>query len=384
MNVGIDRINFYTPEFYLDLKDLAEARSVDPNKYLLGLMQKQMSVAPADQDSVTLAANAAKRVVDGIDKNDVGLIIFATESSIDQSKSGSLYLQELLKLSNSARSFEIKEACYGGTAALMSACDYVRAHPNKKTLITASDIARYGLNTPGEVTQGAGAVAMIISKDPNIAAINQDNEVYSEQIMDFWRPNYQKNAIANGHYSQEKYLEFFKTVFEEYINKNKSDFAALLFHVPYSKLAYKAFKIACEKIDPSTKEMLKKRFDLSIDLNQKVGNIYTASIYLSLISLIIQDPSLKKGDKLGLFSYGSGAVGDFFSIELTDRFKKSIDKKAIVGQIKRRKKLSIQEYEQFFKEQTEIEAKEISIEQKTNLKDFRFLGIKKDQRQYSH
>ncbi|KGO32287.1 hydroxymethylglutaryl-CoA synthase [Oenococcus alcoholitolerans] len=384
MNVGIDRINFYTPEFYLDLKDLAEARSVDPNKYLLGLMQKQMSVAPADQDSVTLAANAAKRVVDGIDKDDVGLIIFATESSIDQSKSGSLYLQELLKLSNSARSFEIKEACYGGTAALMSACDYVRTHPNKKALITASDIARYGLNTPGEVTQGAGAVAMIISKDPNIAAISQDNEVYSEQIMDFWRPNYQKNAIANGHYSQEKYLEFFKTVFEEYINKNKSDFAALLFHVPYSKLAYKAFKIACEKIDPSTREMLKKRFDLSIDLNQKVGNIYTASIYLSLISLIIQDPSLKKGDKLGLFSYGSGAVGDFFSIELTDRFKKSIDKKTIVEQIKRRKKLSIQEYEQFFKEQTEIEAKEISIEQKTNLKDFRFLGIKKDQRQYSH
>ena len=42
--VGIDKIGFYTPQQYLDLKDLAQARQVDPNKYLIGIGQSKMAV----------------------------------------------------------------------------------------------------------------------------------------------------------------------------------------------------------------------------------------------------------------------------------------------------------------------------------------------------
>ncbi len=58
-----------------------------------------------------------------------------------------------------ARSFEIKEACYGATAAL----DYAKpisVPSRQQVLVLASDIAKYGIHTPGEPTQGAGAISL--------------------------------------------------------------------------------------------------------------------------------------------------------------------------------------------------------------------------------
>ncbi|MDK7260552.1 hydroxymethylglutaryl-CoA synthase, partial [Gardnerella vaginalis] len=80
------------------------------------------------------------------------------------------YLHESLGIHAFAKSYEIKEACYGATAALQIACDYVRLRPERKVLVVASDIARYGLATGGEPTQGAGAIAMLISKNPSVLA----------------------------------------------------------------------------------------------------------------------------------------------------------------------------------------------------------------------
>ncbi|MBC6499337.1 hypothetical protein H7R52_11985 [Weissella confusa] len=68
-------------------------------------------------------------------------------------------INRLLGLNEYARTIEMKQACYAGTYGLMQARDYVALHPGSKVLVMASDIARYGLHTPGEVTQGAGAVA---------------------------------------------------------------------------------------------------------------------------------------------------------------------------------------------------------------------------------
>ena len=42
MNIGIDKISFFTPHLYLDMAKLAEARDVDPNKYLIGIGQSKM------------------------------------------------------------------------------------------------------------------------------------------------------------------------------------------------------------------------------------------------------------------------------------------------------------------------------------------------------
>lgn len=55
MNVGIDKISFFVPPYYVDMTDLALAREVDPNKFHIGIGQDKMAVNKKTQDIVTLS-----------------------------------------------------------------------------------------------------------------------------------------------------------------------------------------------------------------------------------------------------------------------------------------------------------------------------------------
>ena len=92
MNIGIDLISFYTPQYFLDLKTLAEARGVDPNKFYTGIGQEKMGLPPPDEDIVTMAASAAEPILEKTRRDDVELLLFATESGVDQSKAAAMFL----------------------------------------------------------------------------------------------------------------------------------------------------------------------------------------------------------------------------------------------------------------------------------------------------
>ena len=83
MAIGIDKLSFYTSEYVLDLVELAQQRGVDPNKYTIGIGQDKQSVIPNYEDVVTMGANAAAKIIDNDDRQQIDLIIFATESGID-------------------------------------------------------------------------------------------------------------------------------------------------------------------------------------------------------------------------------------------------------------------------------------------------------------
>ena len=164
MTIGIDKIGFATSPYVLRLEDLAVARDTDPEKLSKGLLLKEQSVAPITEDIVTLAATAADDILTDEDKEAIDMVILATESGIDQSKAAAVFVHGLLDIQPFARSFEMKEACYAATAALDYAKLHVEKFPQSKVLVIASDIAKYGIGTPGEPTQGAGAVAMLDRK----------------------------------------------------------------------------------------------------------------------------------------------------------------------------------------------------------------------------
>ena len=158
MQVGIDQIGFYTPNKYVDMVDLAHARNQDPNKFLIGIGQAKMSVADQTQDAVSMGINDTLRYWNKIDQDKICLLVFGTEISVDQSKSASLFVKTALKMKPQVRTFEVKEACFGLNAGLMIARDFVRVHHEQTAIVIGSDIARYGVNTQGEGTQGAGSI----------------------------------------------------------------------------------------------------------------------------------------------------------------------------------------------------------------------------------
>ncbi|WP_179395183.1 hydroxymethylglutaryl-CoA synthase [Lacticaseibacillus absianus] len=383
MTIGIDQIGLYTPNWYIDLRELARARGDEPDKYTIGIGQDQQAVAPSSQDIVTMAAAAARELT--IDTTKLGLIVVGTESGIDASKASALYVQRLLGLHPWVRALEIKEACYGGTAGLMMARDYVATHPGQQALVIASDIARYGLATGGEVTQGAGAVAMLVTEAPRVLALADDSVYYAEEIMDFWRPVYQDTALARGKYSTEQYLAFFKRVWAQYqrqSGRTVADFDALCFHLPYTKMGLKALRLALPAASAVQQAELTARFERSIQYSRRIGNIYTGSLYLGLLSLLELDDTLTPGARIGLFSYGSGAVGEFFSGTLVEGFTAHLHRADHAALLDARTRLSIPDYETLFRDKVPYGPADYSSDPAFFAGPFVLTGVSGQERQY--
>jgi len=346
MKIGIDKMSFYVPKYYLDLKTLADARGIDHLKYTNGLLTNKMSVAPFDQDIISLAANATLNYLTKADIKDIDLIIFTTETGIDYSKSAATHLISILGLRNDVRAVEMKQACYATTAALYFAKGHILQNPTSKVLVIASDIAKYGLNSAGEPTQGAGAVSMIVSKDPNILILEDDYGIYSEDVYDFWRPDGMDYAKVDGKYSNEMYKKFFLKTYENYTEKTQHtliDFGALLFHIPYSKIGLRSLELVANKNDHPK---LFSNFHTAIQYNKEIGNIYTGSLFLSVVA-ILEHGDLKAGERIGMFGYGSGAVAEFFTGILVDNYKGHLKTKRHEQILNERIELDMPTYEKY-------------------------------------
>ncbi len=317
MSVGIDEISFYTSSQYLDLKTLAQHQGTDPNKYYDGIGQERMSMASHDEDVVTLAANAAYPIIKRIGTDAISAVLFATETGIDQSKAAGVYVHRLLELNSNCRVVELKQACYSATAALQFACALVARQPEKSVLVIASDVARYDLDSPGEATQGCGAIAMLVKSDPRILAIDPEVGNHTEDVMDFWRPNYRSTALVDGKYSTKIYLKSLKRSWENFCEQSKvrySDIDYFCYHLPFGKMAQKAHShLARVNKSGQTPEQLSEQIEPTLIYNREIGNSYTASMYIGLCSLLENTSEDLTGKRIGLFSYGSGCVAEFFT-----------------------------------------------------------------------
>ena len=356
MKIGIDKMGIYIPRYYLDIRDLAKERNIDPDKFVIGLGQSKMSVNPISQDIVTFGVLAADKILTDEDKKKIDMLIVGTETGVDQSKSASAFMHSILGINEYCRSIEIKQACYGATAALQVAKNHILVNPDSKVLVIASDIAKYGINTSGESTQGCGAVAMLVSKDPKMLEISNESVCYTKDVMDFFRPNNSTYAIANGKLSTNTYLESLEKVYYEFSNRfGEKDFSAICFHIPYPKLGLKGLK-------EIKREDLLEEFNNSIMYNKEIGNIYTGSLFLSLISLLENSKKIKANDLIGLYSYGSGAVSEFFTMKVVKGYEKHLSIKENQKMLENRVKLSVSEYEEMFfskiEHEKEIENKE--------------------------
>lgn len=351
MAIGIDKLDFYIPSFYVSMEDLANARGVDPNKFKIGIGQNKMAVNPVSQDIISMGINAAQDILSEQDKKDIDMVIVATESGVDHSKAASIEIHNQLNIQPFARCIEMKEACYSATAAIQLAKDFLSNNPSKKVLVIASDIARYGLNSGGEPTQGAGAVALLLSHNPRILELNDDSVAYTNNVYDFWRPTTEKYPVVDGALSKDAYIESFNTVWNEYAKRTGhkvNDFESFCFHVPFTKMGEKAFKtILNENVEDSIKNRLMDAYQDSVLWNRDVGNIYTGSLYLSLISLL-QNHIFQAGQEVCLFSYGSGAVAEIFSGSIVEGYDKALDKEKHLDMLASREQLSVEEYETFF------------------------------------
>ncbi len=454
--IGIDDIELATSHHVVRLDDFARANETDPAKFRRGLGQDEFSFPAPDEDVVTMAAAAVARIIERSGTEGIRTMLFATESGTDQSKAAGMAVHSLLDLPSQMRIVEVKEACYSATAALQAAVGIVTRSPEQRVLVIASDVARYELDTAGEPTQGAGAVAMLVSADPKLLEIEPVSGLNSADVNDFWRPNDSTTAIVDGALSVTAYLDALTGAWTDLAAQGGPTMAEIdrvLYHQPFTKMAKKAqvhlagltgedldteivtgagiagsgagttsagsdaggavpsgaaadgaaaagvvpsasasagpATVASAEAAPATVASAASDSGPTVPrdtglatstlYNRRLGNSYTASLYAGLCSLLDHDEDLAS-KRIGLFSYGSGSVGEFFTARVVPGYERHSRRRAVAAALDARVPLSIDAYRALHS--AELPSAEDVSTPKVTTGPFRFAGIKGRARVY--
>lgn len=367
--MGILAMEIYFPSQYVDQVDLEKFDEVAEGKYTIGLGQRKMGFCTDREDINSLCFTVLHRLIEknNINLHDIGRLEVGTETIIDKSKSVKTFLMALFAKEGATdiEGIDTTNACYGGTAALFNAINWVESSSwdGRKAIVVAGDIAVYGKG-PARPTGGAGAVAMLIGPDAPLVFDKGVRASYMQHAYDFYKPDLSSEfPYVDGKLSIKCYLSALDNCYQLFCKKMRRvepDFKGLLgldgmlFHSPYSKLVQKSLARLCfndylastseerEQLFPGlsqfsshkleetyfdrdvekafmtySKSLFEEKTEPSLHLAQQIGNMYTASLYGGLVSYMVsKSPDQLIGKRFGLFSYGSGLASTMYSINI--------------------------------------------------------------------
>ncbi len=466
-SIGIDDISLYVPKIYFDIQDLATARNLEYAKLSRGLGLLQMAIPDLHEDAATMAANA---VADLIEKNNlnpssIGRIYLGTESALDGSKPTATYILEMLynkyKDEYGADCFvncdvvDLTFACIGAIDALQNTIDWVNGDDERIGIVVASDNAKYELGSSGEYTQGAGAIAVLVKRNPRLLAIGKNWGVGTLSVHDFYKPKrtitkaqiveevlhlaamkngngsvqdilnqlpktvevkgvldmnetvltiHKDTPVFDGQYSNQCYQDRIKEAYNHLlkqknnkgefdINNNQSLFdtwESLIFHLPYAFHGKRIFseifvnelkrtghwadfaaenglqepqlsdfedQAAYQKAyaqllrgatkTPVYKSLIKEKIEKGQRASSYIGNMYTASIFLALMSTLeseLQEGKDLTGKTLGFIGYGSGSKSKIFEAIVQPEWKTVVERFKLFDHLKNRKSIDYNSY----------------------------------------
>jgi hydroxymethylglutaryl-CoA synthase len=407
--VGIDDISVYVPRHFLPLTgEFSTDRGIDPGKLIKGIGIERMAVPDAHEDAATMAAMSLLDLMkrDRLRPEEIGKIYVGTESALDEAKAVGTYVIGMLEKVYGSGSFqecstvEFKAACIGTTFALESLSYWVAAENEGKVgIVIATDVAKYPLRSPGEYTQGAGSIALLVKKNPRLLALEQIYGSFTRDENDFFRPMGCTTAIVNGKHSNRCYLEAMQGAFDSFAAKAKrlgtitpgsgecvtDCIDHFLFHIPYPRMVEYAFaailrhdwrqsctgreieqelgrepkaqehedlgKYQAAEADYARRfaksEQFLKAFEAKVrdttTFSRQVGNIYTGSIYLGLASLL-EAEKIYAGERLCFGAYGSGCSALVFSA-IVQKQAGSVPLRGLMNRLEQRRQISLRDYE---------------------------------------
>lgn len=389
MNTGIDAIAFDIAKLHLPIKTLAQARNIDPDKLEKGLGLLKMTLPDAHQDAVVFAANALTKLItqNSINPAEIARIYVGTESGIDSSKPIGSFLTTLMEQKFGEGTFsncdtvDFTFACIGGVDALHNCLDYIRLNPTKKAIVITTDIAKYDLESTGEYTQGAGALAMLVTANPRIIAIGNEWAVSTKGVFDFFKPyrtlskwnitNHEENEpwfgnleaeieihkdqpVFDGQYSNQCYTDRTREAYYRFKDATNSTgslydtWESIIMHLPY---AYQGRRMFAEifALDTNTplltgnedatdyqnrlkeiakseeyKTFVNRKLQPAEPASSAIGNLYTGSVFMGLLSALSHFAKADNditGKKFGFLAYGSGSKSKVFEGTLQHDWK---------------------------------------------------------------
>lgn len=356
--VGIEKIGVYPCSLALPLPDLCRARGRTPSEICDPMMLEQRSLNPDWEDPVTMAVNAANSVLTDDDRSRVELLIVASESGVDYEKPISTWVQRYAGLGANCRNFEIKHACYGGTAALQMAASWIAAGApaGAKALIVATDQSRPHFGKPWEFVLGAGAAAIVVSAQPDLLEIEPGKSGYwTHEISDLTRPTSQVET-GNSETSLVTYLEALEGAYEHLTARVPETgeyddyFQRHIYHMPFGGMAWRAhrtlLRLANGKISTQDAWRNFERKGLAaIRYAKRMGATYSSSTFIGLLGLLDGSIDVRAGERVSMFAYGSGCCSEFYCARIGPKAKEIAAAATLEARLDERRTVSVEEYE---------------------------------------
>jgi 3-hydroxy-3-methylglutaryl CoA synthase len=279
------------------------------------------SVAGADEDSLTLAAEAAldallmREGLDGEFLPGVDMLLFASTTSPYLEKQASTLLALVCDLRREVRTQDIANSLRAGTLAVQTGLDAISAGSARQVLVAAADMRNAPPKSAGETAFGDGAGALVLGKERIIAELVSTFSL-ADEITDSWRgsaDSFQRSweerfALTKG------YISVMPEAIGAALAKAKvspRDIARAVGNGPDQRTLTSVIKAS--GVDPGKAED---------HLFSTAGNTGTAMPLLVLARAL---ETASPGEKILLFAYGNGA--DVLIFEVTGEIMKFRKKK---------------------------------------------------------
>lgn len=309
--VGIVGYGAYVPQYRLPATEVARLWGGSDE----GLPIKEKSVPGLDEDTITMAIEAARNALarSGLDARKLRAVWVGSESHPYAVKPSSTIVAEAIGTSPNIQAADMEFACKAGTEAVVAAIALVGSGMGDYALAIGADTAQGKPGDALEYTAAAGAAAFILG--PAEESLVEIISTYSfvTDTPDFWRRAYQHYPEHGQRFTGEPaYFKHVSTAAKTMMSESgttAADYQYAVFHHPNAKFPQRVAKQL-----GFSPEQIKTGLLASV-----IGNTYAAASPLGLTAVLDE---AKPGDRILMVSYGSGAGSDALDLRVTERLEK--------------------------------------------------------------
>jgi hydroxymethylglutaryl-CoA synthase len=324
--IGITSYGAYVPVYRMSHAELGRAWGTARGK-------GEKAVANYDEDSITMAVEAAVDCLGSMDRSTIDALYFASTTAPYNEKLSASIVAAAADLRENIFSLDVGHSLRSATSAMRIACDAVKSGSMKKVLIAAADCRVPPPNSEFEAAYGDGSAALIIG-DEDVAVSIEGSHSVSTEFLDVWRKELDgyiqtwedRFILTHGHGDQVKRVV--SETLKEY-NLTPKDFA----------------KVVCYASDARSHRNMAKQIGFEPDQVQDsmfgaIGNTGAAFAPMMLVAALEE---AKPGDKILLVGYGDGA--DALILQVTENIEKVRNRRGIKKHLE--SKMLIPSYEKY-------------------------------------
>jgi hydroxymethylglutaryl-CoA synthase len=312
---GIASYGAYVPLFRLSRAEIARAWASGPSP-------GERAVAAYDEDSLTMAVEAARDCLRGVGLAEVGGVYFASTSAPYKEKQSAATVAAVLGLPESVVTMDFGGSLRAGTNALRAALDAVESGRVGSILVCAADMRLAYPAGPAEVSLGDGAAALLVGRDHVLAEVTCFDSRYYE-IQDVWRSD--RDPFVRSAEDRFAMEEGYLRVMRESINATLD--TAGLGPADISRVALNS---------PNARQLRNLAQKLRFDEKTQVADVLHPSVgdtgcAMSLMSLVAALEQARSGERILLACYGNGC--DVALLETTSQIERARDHRGVRGHI---------------------------------------------------